>query len=58
MSVGVEVDESQAVTQVLRAILHQYVPPLVANVDGPAGYSVNVDRDDMPERSGFVVVCA
>ena len=33
----------------LRGILSAHVPPLVVAADGPAGYTVNVNRPDVPE---------
>ena len=33
----------------LRGILSAHVPPLVVAADGPGGYTVNVDRPDVPE---------
>ena len=33
----------------LRGILSAHVPPLVVAADGPGGYTVNVNRPDIPE---------
>ena len=38
----------------LRAILARHVPPLIVTADGPAGYSLAVDRPDlMPEQRRY-----
>ena len=42
-------DDFPAIDERLRAILRRYVPPLVVAADGPGGYTLNVDRPDLPE---------
>ena len=42
-----------AVAERLRAVLQRHVPPLVVAADGPAGFTLNVPRPDIPEPRRF-----
>lgn len=47
------VEDFAIVRDRLRAILNRHVPPLVVTADGPGGYSLSVDRDDIPEPQRY-----
>jgi hypothetical protein len=46
-------DDFAAVSERLRAILARHVPPLLVTADGPGGYSLSVDRKDIPEPQRY-----
>lgn len=47
-------DDFAAVKERLRGILHAYVPPMLVTADGPGGYTLNVDRPDIPEPQRYL----